>query len=299
MKVSVCMTAYNQEAYIADAIESVIYQAGDFPVELIIGEDHSTDRTLDICQHYRAYHPKLIRVCPRHKNVGLGKNLALTWAECEGPYIAMLEGDDFWCSPVKLKKQVELLEAHPDYSMCFTLTNIRSDSPQRHDQWPYRKTIKDTLTATDIIRHNLIANCSVMYRKAFHYPPDWVQTLPHCDIALHVLHAMNGPIGYIPELLSTYRLHDGSYFENQPYVDRLKRATTIYRKMAKYLPPPYSFQVKQTLALMHQGLVLVEPQYALAHLRDSLVTIRELPLQYRVTGAFVALDELGHVVRSR
>ena len=74
--ISVLMTAYNQEHFISEAIESVIYQTE--PLELIIGEDHSTDKTLDICLHYKSRHPRMIGVYPRHKNLGVSRNTALT-----------------------------------------------------------------------------------------------------------------------------------------------------------------------------------------------------------------------------
>jgi glycosyltransferase involved in cell wall biosynthesis len=290
MKVSVCMTAYNQDHYISEAIESVIYQATKFPYELVIGEDHSTDKTLDICLHHQNRHPRMIGVYPRHKNLGLARNLALTWAECRGDYIAMLEGDDIWCSPLKLQKQAVFLDSHPEYSMCFTLTDINSDQPNRHDQWPYRKNLKETLTASDILKHNLIANCSVMYRKAFPVLPAWLQSLPYCDICLHALHALNGPIGYIPELMATYRLHKGSAFESLPLLQRVKSSSVLYAALIDHLPPPYCHDARQTLLMMY---------LALHQWNNSAGEFGKLPLKHRLTWPLLPAEQLYHLWKVR
>jgi len=287
-KVSVCMTVYNQERYIAEAIEGVIYQTTGFPFELVIGEDHSTDGTLAVCQQYVKTHSKLIRLHPRPRNLGVARNQAQTWAECQGDYIAMLDGDDFWCSPLKLQTQAKFLDNNPSFSMCFTKCNLLSDTPNRHDRWPYRDNLKGTLTISDILRHNLIANCSVMYRRAIRQYPEWIAALPYCDIALHSLHSMGGPIGYIPELMATYRLHEGSHFESLSFFERVEYSIQMYTALANNLPQPYSAEAMQMLLMMRLGL-------GLKRVRDSVATFRTLPLKYQLTFPLIPLEQLYHL----
>jgi glycosyltransferase involved in cell wall biosynthesis len=282
------MTAYNQEQYIAEAIEGVIYQTADFPFELVIGEDHSTDGTLAVCQQYVKTHSKLIRLYARPRNLGVARNQAQTWAECQGEYIAMLDGDDFWCSPLKLQTQAKFLDNNPNFSMCFTKCNLLSDAPNRHDRWPYRDNLKGTLTISDILRHNLVANCSVMYRRAVRQYPEWIAALPYCDIALHSLHSMGGPIGYIPELMATYRLHEGSHFESLPFFERVEYSIQMYAALANNLPQPYSAEAMQMLLMMRLGL-------GVKKLKDTVATIRTLPLKYQVTFPLIPLEQLYHL----
>ena len=289
-KVSVCMTTYNQGAYISEAIESVLCQKTTFPFELVIGDDCSTDGTLEVCQRYQAKYPGVVILHPRHPNLGFAKNLALTWAECKAQYVAMLEGDDLWCSPSKLQEQADFLEANLEYSMCFALTNIKSDRPNRHDQWPYRKTKKRTLTTSDILQHNLIANCSVMYRKAFPQLPEWTQSLPYFDICLHSLHSLNGPIGYIPKLMATYRLHSGSTFESKCFTERTRLSSVVYAELANHLPAPYCHQARQTLLLMY---------VAQRRWRDSAGTFLRLPLKYQLTWLTIPAEQLYHLWKIR
>ncbi|MDD2284078.1 MAG: glycosyltransferase [Paludibacter sp.] len=112
--VSVYMITYNHEPYIAQAIEGVLIQETDFSIELVIGEDCSTDRTREIVLEYQKKHPDIIRVITSEKNVGAKKNGNRTRPLCRGKYIAFCEGDDYWHHPKKLQKQVDYLEAHPE-----------------------------------------------------------------------------------------------------------------------------------------------------------------------------------------
>lgn len=118
--VTVVMITYNHEPYIRRAIEGVLSQETDFPVELLIGEDHSTDTTLEIVREYAHAHPTKIRLITSDENVGAKKNLQRLEAACEGKYTAYCEGDDYWHDPKKLQKQVRFLEANPAYSLVHT-----------------------------------------------------------------------------------------------------------------------------------------------------------------------------------
>lgn len=284
--VSVCMTTYNQEKYIAEAIESVLAQKTSFPVQLVIGEDCSTDKTLSICHHYAAMHSNIV-LLHRSYNLGLARNLVLVWQECKSQYIAMLEGDDFWCSSYKLQRQVELMEQHPEYSMCFTTANVRDeDNPDNHREFPCRKSRKVSLNLSDVIRHNLLANCSVMYRGGL-VPqlPKWMLGLPYLDLALHCLHSQYGNIGYISEHMAIYRLHKDSSFECKSLVERVRISTEVYAALAQYLPKPYCEQARQTLVLMYAGLILYD--------------LYKMPLGYRLGTGAIALEELDHLRRSK
>ena len=106
IKVSVVMLTYNHEKYIAQAIESVLMQETDFHYEIVIGEDCSTDRTREIVIEYQKKYPDKIRTLLHAKNIGGNANYRQTYSECNGDYIAFLEGDDFWIDRKKLQKQI-------------------------------------------------------------------------------------------------------------------------------------------------------------------------------------------------
>lgn len=118
--VSVLMLAYNVEDYIADAINGVLAQRGDFRIELVIGEDCSSDTTLDICRTFAERYPETITVITGTENLGIAGNAARTLAHCSGQYLAICDSDDIWEDPLKLQQQVQFLEAQPDYGLSYS-----------------------------------------------------------------------------------------------------------------------------------------------------------------------------------
>lgn len=112
------MITYNHAPFIAQAIEGVLMQQVNFPFELVIGEDCSTDDTRSICVSYQQRYPEIIKLRIPEHNLGMVANGKENHKACAGKYIAICEGDDYWTDPLKLQKQVDFLENHPDYSLC-------------------------------------------------------------------------------------------------------------------------------------------------------------------------------------
>lgn len=112
--VSVLMLAYNHGAYLAQAIEGVLAQQTDFPIELLIGEDCSTDDTRAIALRYQAAYPQTIRIIGANHNVGMHRNGQRLIETSRGNLIAFCEGDDYWTDPQKLQLQVGYLRTHPE-----------------------------------------------------------------------------------------------------------------------------------------------------------------------------------------
>jgi len=137
--VSVKMITYNHAPYIAQAIEGILQQETNFPFELVIGEDCSTDGTREIVFEYRKKYPDIIRVITSEQNVGVTKNGYRVEKACRGKYIAYCEGDDYWHNPYKMQKQVDYLESHPECAMVhsdgdcyYTVTGKRIRSIQKY-----------------------------------------------------------------------------------------------------------------------------------------------------------------------
>lgn len=116
---SVVTITYNHEPFIRKCIEGVLMQKVNFPMEFIIADDCSTDGTRAICEEYAVQYPELIRFVNSENNVGAVENENRALLAARGKYIATCEGDDYWTDPLKLQKQVDFLEAHLDYSVCF------------------------------------------------------------------------------------------------------------------------------------------------------------------------------------
>ena len=114
----VCIT-YNHEPYLRQTLDSFLMQETSFAYEIVLAEDCSTDGTRKICEEYAAKYPDIIHYIYRDKNVGYNENEYEAMSAAKGKYIAYCEGDDYWTIPDKLQRQVDFLESHPDYSVCW------------------------------------------------------------------------------------------------------------------------------------------------------------------------------------
>ena len=120
--VSVVCTTYNHEKYIRQCLDGFVMQKTTFPIEIIVHDDASTDDTVRIVKEYEEKYPNLFNNIYRTENwYSRGKDIwgYLFDQKARGKYIALCEGDDYWIDPYKLQKQVDFLEGHPEYSMCF------------------------------------------------------------------------------------------------------------------------------------------------------------------------------------
>jgi glycosyltransferase involved in cell wall biosynthesis len=224
--VSVAVITYNHEQFIAQAIESVLMQETAFTVELVIGEDCSTDGTRRIVQAYAGKYPNVIRVLLGEKNLGMARNYEAVRHACRGKYIAWLEGDDYWRTPQKLQKQVALMEANPHYSMCGTKTqfvNTSSDSAEEDGGVLEPAALKPEYDLPDFLTAYPMHTSSVLLRREFVEFPDWLNGLVMArDACVFALYAEKGPVGYLSEVMSCWRLHAGGIWSTKSATDQLQ-----------------------------------------------------------------------------
>lgn len=138
--IGVCLVTYNQEQYITEAIESVLAQKNcPYPIKLYIGNDASRDNTGEICQKYAEQYSDRIVLINQKNNLGLvGNTLSVLTRiqEDRCKYVAMLDGDDYWCDPEKLSKQVSFLDDHPDYGFVHTRICLLTDNGLEYSSSP-------------------------------------------------------------------------------------------------------------------------------------------------------------------
>jgi len=233
-KVSVLMITYNHERFIAKAVESALMQETHFDYEIVIGEDCSTDATREILLEYRKRHPEKIRLLLHDQNLGLGgkKNLAVTLRNCRGQYIAMLEGDDYWTSPVKLQQQACFLDGHPGYAGCFHPVRYVDDQDRLLEEHPVVNLGKETVALEDLLRGNPIYTCSVMFRRGLIQElPAWYFESTLGDWPLHMLNARHGLIGYINEEMGAYRTHDTGIWSVLSEIERIPQAIKVLQSV--------------------------------------------------------------------
>lgn len=229
MKLSVCVTTYNHEPYIRQCLDSILTQETDFDFEIVLGEDDSSDGTRAICQEYATRHPDRIRLFLRNREDVIhinghptGRfNFMENMAAARGEYISIIEGDDFFTSPQKLQRQVELLDKHADCSLCFHQAyrwkTYEEDAPSQKMPEHLDKHI---LKTEDLITQHFIATCSIMFRKKEGFSfPEWYKHAASGDIALMLLLSLEGDLRFIPEVMSCYRIHgQGLSTQHRDYI---------------------------------------------------------------------------------
>lgn len=228
------MVTYNQENFIDEAIRSVILQKFEQPYEIIIGDDCSTDDTLSRCIDWKNKYPDVITIVKHEKNTGLQQNYLDCFSRCKGEYIAICEGDDFWSSKHKLRKQVEYMDAHRDCNICFhRVVNLyMADNTKSLSNG--LRTKADT-TIEDLSKSNYISNLSVMYRNsAVDRLPDWLLGIHSPDYVIHMLYAATGYIHYINEPMAVYRQHASGIWSGNVKEKRLLISINSRKKLIEH-----------------------------------------------------------------
>lgn len=229
--VSVCIITYQHGRFIAQAIEGALMQQTNFPVEILIGEDESTDGTREICTDYAKQHPDKVRLFLRSRREVVhvdghprgSHNLHMTIHEARGEFVALCEGDDYWTDPEKLQLQVDYLKANPDCSACcHDAMLIDADSrvlAKSYFDSEQEKFGQEQVLSTLLSRQ---PTCSLFFRKsAFPNPlPAWYLRRPS-DLYLDLLLTSHGSLGYIRRNMAAYRRHSGGTWSGQREAEQL------------------------------------------------------------------------------
>ena len=213
-KVSVLCAAYNHEEYLRQTLDSFLNQKTDFPFEVLVNDDASTDSTGDIIREYAARYPEIIRPFYQKENLYSRRiNLydVVFFPACRGEYIAVCEGDDYWNDPEKLQLQVNWLDAHPEYSACVHNSIGRfTDQPDKvlfaqdgDRDIPFEQVVQGMShayhTSSILARREFILN-----------PPDYRDVAYHqgyfTDYAVGVRLGLAGKVRFLDRCMSVYRI---------------------------------------------------------------------------------------------
>lgn len=234
--VSICCITYNQAKYISDCINGFLMQQTDFPIEIIIHDDCSSDETTHIIRQYAKKHPDLIFPIYETENQ-FSKGVRGMFAKyciprARGKYVAYCEGDDYWTDPHKLQKQVDILEAHPEVTMVYTLFSM-VDPDNRPVKDGYDEPIKRMYASGDLfhkfIHRNFPLTCTVMLRREIALG-DPAITPPHkYDYSLFMEAALKGNLYFLNEYTAAYRRNPaGMVMSQSPLLTKWAAATQLY-----------------------------------------------------------------------
>ena len=210
---------YNQVNYIAQALDSILCQELDVDFDILIHDDCSDDGTYEILLDYQKQHPHLIRIVRQEERKFIidGFNLMIykyVVPEVKSRYVAYCDGDDYWCDKFKLKKQIDFMKAHPDYSMCFHNAYQLKRDGDTSSKWFIDK--EGDIDLPDIINDKPgigIATSSIFLKNStFCNFSSWRLKYPVEDVPLYMTAALDGKIHRLEDIMCVYRqFADGSW----------------------------------------------------------------------------------------
>lgn len=232
MKVSILCATYNQERYIACALDSFLMQETDFDFEILVHDDASTDRTTEIVRDYELMYPGVVKPLFQTENQyskGV-KITALNAARAKGKYLALCEGDDYWTDPQKLQIQVNLMEADPASAVAVHSTVRVSPECHRIGELRPAKASRSFTTEEVIVEDSGFFHFSSLLFPATYISelPDYYFRSPVGDWPLILFLSSRGTVRYIDREMSAYRTHAVNswtlrYLQNQSMQDEVGR----------------------------------------------------------------------------
>lgn len=255
--VSVCCISFNHEKYIGDCINGFLIQKTNFPIEMLIFDDASKDDTQNIIKSYAKNDSRIVTFLQTEnqwskKKYGFNDYL---FPAARGKYIALCEGDDYWIDPLKLQKQVDLLEQNPDCSMCVAQTNWVNDSNEIIEVSGIGN--KSKYDFNDILNKYYFHTSTYLIPKQ---NIDLYISNPKLflgDTSLRIFMADIGPILLLKEVVSVYRLTGNGVWSSLTEKHRTVWHIKLYKAFYKYFKKKYkTIFIKKVIYCSYQLLII-------------------------------------------
>lgn len=236
--VSVCVQTYNQIEFLPVCLEGILSQKTDFDVEILLGEDASTDGTRELCIEYAKKYPEKIRLFlhERENNIKVGENSTgifnslYNFFSAKGRYIAYCDGDDYWTDPNKLQKQVNFMDENPKYVICYHKAIFVDREGKKINDQGYPGLSERDFSSTELKKVIVqpIISTWCFRRVIKDIPSDFTQTIIPDNFWISLL-GFHGEGKYLPDILpSHYRIH------NEGIWSLIKQERKLISKMISY-----------------------------------------------------------------
>lgn len=239
IEVSVICNTFNHGKYIREALEGFIMQKTNFPFEVLVHDDASTDNTAEIIREYEEKYPDIIKPVYQTENQyskGVAVTVAFGLSRAKGKYLALCEGDDFWTDPLKLQKQFDALENHPEIDMCVHAAyKIDADSGEKCGRMAPKKMEKEKLFSVEEVilegGNGQVATSAIFYRKSMMDKVPEYRRKHSFDYTLQINGAMRGGLLYLGEFMSAYRTSVSGSWTQRVWGNREKRLQHLDRTL--------------------------------------------------------------------
>lgn len=258
-KISVIVTTYNQQYTIGRTLESILMQRCHLPLEIVIGEDCSTDATRKVCESYAQRYPRIVRLMPKAPNKGIIANYYDCLIACTGEYIADCAGDDFWTDSYKLEKELTVMEKNPSVTLVHTNWQFYDEDTKKtkpNTYIPFKEKITSGKNMLEAIitqtKAPVIHTCTALYRaktirECYNADKQLFRNKEHgCeDLQLVFMLALKGDIAFLPDITLNYSVGHSSV-SSQP--DERKQFRFVQRtaSLSFMLSKRYGIETKVT-----------------------------------------------------
>lgn len=259
MKVNIILITYNHAEYIRRTLESILMQKTVYDVEIIVADDSSPDNTVDIIKEYENQGSFSFTFLPKSVNLGYNLNYRRAFAACTGNYVAIMEGDDYWVQSNHLQNHVDHLEKQYGASMSYN-RHIRLFSDQNREEifdWTSDNDY-ELVTTEQLALGNRIGNlsCCVFRGDLIRNLDPNLFDMEIADWMLGMYMGQFGPLLYLKEVTTTYRIHDNGQWSRMDEKAQSKRIIELINEYDKYFNYKYTkafTKHKQRLEILLYG----------------------------------------------
>lgn len=306
-----CIT-YNQERYIKDALEGFVNQQTNFPFVAIVHDDASTDNTAKIIKEYAENYPNIIFPIFEKENQYSKNDGSITEIRNEASastgakYVALCEGDDYWIDPLKLQKQVDFLENHPDYTLCATNYLIKSKTSLTYPDFWFKNNYTPSIEEVIFNGGGYMATASLMYRQEiFREYPETLKGHYAGDYPLQMFMAHKGKVVFLFDITTVYRsFSEGSWsqrtfnedFSFQKKKEYLEKHDNLLLAFNNYTQNQYSDIIRKKIAFFKVNTLTSYPK----EIRKDI--IKNLPVIINTKGVKFVIyqfipDKIKNLIR--
>ncbi len=261
IKVDILMITRNHKNYIQQAVESVLAQSTSFKIRLVIGDDASTDGTSQFLSELGASFPNLIQVKTQSSCLGIFANFQDTLKRCNAEYVALLEGDDYWTDTLKLQKQIDFLDQHPDIMLSTHAVRIEKNGLLTNQQ--FSKASPGIKITKDLFKQNFPTAASVFRRSAIPVLPEWFPTYGLIDWPLWLVISTKGKMHLMKENMAVYRCQSQGFWTSKTKSEQdelIEKTFSLFAEHNEHFRKPLTRMLKRRRA-----------QRALERLKDEKI----------------------------
>ena len=236
--VTVCCVCYNQERYIGRTLEGMAGQSVSFPYKVFVSDDGSTDRTPEIIRSYRNRFPDVIEDKSPSQHMGMWENILRLFGQCDTPYIAYCEGDDYWTDPRKLQKQVTYMERHPEVGFCYTDYSVCDNDGNVIQSDCFRSGLNTRPQGfrEHLLNAGYIAPMTWMWRRDIHrlFMNSGLTGASDATFVWALECFRNTEVGFLPDNTAVYRFHWGTASRPSSVMSKLRYQKGVFDTQLAY-----------------------------------------------------------------